>query len=50
MLQDYRVDQRMIHPINKYSPYYANYMGIKSRATTSAKLTMTGLMRNIRKR
>jgi hypothetical protein len=35
--------------MNKYSPYYANYMGIKPKATTSNKLNMTGLFRPIRK-
>lgn len=39
------------HPVNKYSPQYASYMGIKPKATTSAKLSMTTLMRNnMRKR
>jgi hypothetical protein len=37
-------------PINKYSPHYANYMGIKPKATTSTKLNMTTLMRSIRRR
>jgi len=39
------------HPTNKYSPQYASYMGIKPKATTSTKLSMTTLMRNnMRKR
>ena len=38
------------HPMNKYSPQYASYMGIKPKATTSAKLNMTSLMRSMRKR
>jgi len=38
------------HPANKYSPHYATYMGIKPKATTSAKLNMTSLMRSMRKR
>jgi hypothetical protein len=39
------------HPVNKYSPQYASYMGIKPKATTSAKLNMNTLMRNnMRKR
>ena len=39
------------HPqINIYSPNYASYMGIKPKATTSAKLNMTTLMKSMRTR
>jgi hypothetical protein len=38
------------YPINKYSPYYAGYMGIKPKATTSANLNMNGFMYSRTKR
>jgi len=37
-------------PINIYSPHYATYMGIKPKATTSAKLNMSSMVRNMRTR
>ena len=42
-------NRKPVPQINKYSPHYANYMGIKPKATTSAKLNMNGLIRNIRR-
>jgi len=36
--------------MNKYSPHYANYMGIKPKATTSNKLTMSSLIRSMKTR
>jgi hypothetical protein len=45
-----QINQSRNHPVNIYSPHYATYMGIKPKATTSAKLNMTSLMRSMRKR
>ena len=47
--------QRQMRPpmnssqINIYSPHYANYMGIKPPATTSANVKFNGFMRGFRK-
>jgi len=37
-----KLENYIQRPVNIYSPHYATYMGIKPKATTSAKLTMTG--------
>jgi hypothetical protein len=40
----------MNKPANVFSPYYANYMGIKPSASTSGKINFNGFMNGLRKR